>query len=179
MIENEVNNRIQDLVGRLQQQGMDVASYLEATGNTAESLAAEFREPARQAVKVDLALRSVAEFEGLIPDDDKVAEQIAEMAGQTGQDPDELMTRLSEVGQLSSLRADLSKQAAMEWLTENVELVDENGGPVPSALLELPVDDADAHPDLSADSADSNNSADSGDSADSLDSPDDSVSEEE
>jgi len=173
MVENEINNRIQDLVGRLQQQGMDVGGYLEATGNTAESLAAEFREPAQQAVKVDLALRSVAELEGLLPDDEKLAEQISEMAGQTGQDPDELMSRLSEVGQLSSLRADLGKQAAMEWLTENVELVDDNGDPIDSAALEFPVDDADGQSDQSEDSADSD------DSADSVESPDDPVSEEE
>jgi len=185
MIENEINNRIQDLVGRLQEQGMDVGGYLEATGNTAESLAAEFREPAQQAVKVDLALRAVAEVEELIPDDDKLAEQISEMAGQTGQDPDELMSRLSEVGQLSSLRADLGKQAAMEWLTENVELIDDNGDPIDSAALEFPVDDADGQSDQSEDSADSDDSADSvdsadsNDSADSVESPDDPVSEEE
>ncbi len=191
MIENEVNHRIQDLVGRLQQQGMDVSAYLEATGNTAESLAAEFREPAEQAVKVDLALRSVAELQGLTPDDDKLAEQIAEMAGQTGQNPDELMARLAEVGQLSSLRADLGKQAAMEWLTENVELIDHNGDPVDRATLEFPVDEVDGVSGDSADSGESEDSADSGDSADSedsadssdsddsADSPDEPVSEEE
>ena len=51
MIENEINARIQDLVQRLQQQGMDVGAYLDAVGQTAETLAAEFREPAEQAVK--------------------------------------------------------------------------------------------------------------------------------
>ncbi len=176
MIENEVNHRIQDLVGRLQQQGMDVSAYLEATGNTAESLAAEFREPAEQAVKVDLALRSVAELEGLAPDDDKLAEQITEMAAQTGQDSEELMARLTEVGQLSSLRADLGKQAAMEWLTENVELIDDTGEPVDRAALEFPVDEADGD---SEDSAETEDSGDSSDSDDSVDSPDEPVSEEE
>lgn len=138
MIENEINARIQDLVGRLQQQGMDVGAYLDAVGQTAETLAAEFREPAEQAVKVDLALRSVAELQGLVPDDDKIDETLAEMAGQSGKDPDELRQRLADVGQLSALRADLGKQAAMEWLTENVELVDENGDSIDRAALEHP-----------------------------------------
>ena len=79
MIENEINARLQDLVGRLQQQGMDVGAYLEAMGQTAESLAAEFREPAEQAVKVDLALRTVAELEGLVPDDEKIDEALADV----------------------------------------------------------------------------------------------------
>ncbi len=138
MIENEINARIQDLVGRLQQQGMDVSAYLEAVGQTPETLAAEFREPAEQAVKVDLALRSVAELQGLVPDDEKIDETLAEMAAQSGQEADDLRERLAAVGQLSALRADLGKQAAMEWLTENVELVDDNGDAIDRAALEYP-----------------------------------------
>ena len=138
MIENEINARIQDLVQRLQQQGMDVGAYLEAVGQTAETLAAEFREPAEQAVKVDLALRSVADLQGLVPDDARIDEVIAEMAGPSGQDPDELKARLAEVGQISALRADLAKQAAMEWLTDNVELVDEHGEAIDREALEFP-----------------------------------------
>ena len=138
MIENEINARIQDLVQRLQQQGMDVGAYLDAVGQTAETLAAEFREPAEQVVKVDLALRSVADLQGLVPDDDRIDEVIAEMAGPSGQDPDELKARLAEVGQISALRADLAKQAAMEWLTDNVELVDEDGEAIDREALEFP-----------------------------------------
>ena len=138
MIENEINARIQDLVQRLQQQGMDVGAYLDAVGQTAETLAAEFREPAEQAVKIDLALRSVADLQGLVPDDDRIDEVIAEMAGPSGQDPDELKARLAEVGQISALRADLAKQAAMEWLTDNVELVDEDGEAIDREALEFP-----------------------------------------
>lgn len=138
MIENEINARIQDLVQRLQQQGMDVGAYLDAVGQTAETLAGEFREPAEQAVKVDLALRSVADLQGLVPDDDRIDEVIAEMAGPSGQDPDELKARLAEVGQISALRADLAKQAAMEWLTDSVELVDENGEAIDREALEFP-----------------------------------------
>ncbi len=138
MIVNEINARIQDLVQRLQQQGMDVGAYLDAVGQTAETLAAEFREPAEQAVKVDLALRSVADLQGLVPDDDRIDEVIAEMAGPSGQDSDELKARLAEVGQISALRADLAKQAAMEWLTDNVELVDEDGEAIDREALEFP-----------------------------------------
>ena len=63
---------------------------------------------------------------GLVPDDDRIDEVIAEMAGPSGQD-------LTNSGSArrgrsdSALRADLAKQAAMEWLTDNVELVDEDG----------------------------------------------------
>ena len=107
---------------------------------------AELREPAEQAVKVDLALRTVADVEGLYPDDDELAGTIDEMAEQSGQDGAVLKARLVEVGQLSALRADLGKRKAMEWLTENCELVDEDGDPVDRAALEIPDDETDEDP---------------------------------
>jgi trigger factor len=142
MIENEIDARLQDLVQRLQQQGIDPGQYLAQMGQTPEQLRAEFREPSEQAVKVDLALRTVAESENLMPDDDAVTEAIDEMAGQSGMAGAELKERLTEVGQISPLRADLGKRDALEWLTENVELVDENGEPIDRALLEFPEVDA-------------------------------------
>jgi len=142
MIENEIDARLQDLVQRLQQQGIDPGQYLAQMGQTPEQLRAEFREPSEQAVKVDLALRTVAESENLMPDDDAVTEAIDEMAGQSGMAGAELKERLTEVGQISPLRADLGKRDALEWLTENVELVDETGEPIDRALLEFPEVDA-------------------------------------
>jgi trigger factor len=142
MIESEIDARLQDMIGRLQQQGVDPGQYLAQIGQTPDQLRAEFREPAEQAVKVDLALRTVAESESLNPGDDKLTEAIDEMAVQSGQDGAELKTRLGEVGQLSLLRADLGKRDALEWLTDNVELIDEDGGPVDRALLEFPEESA-------------------------------------
>lgn len=138
MIEGEIDARLQDMIGRLQQQGIDPGQYLAQMGQTPDQLRAEFREPAESAVKVDLALRTVAEVEGLYPDDDKITEAIDEMATQSGQDGADLKERLAEVGQISALRADLGKRDALEWLTQNVALIDEDGGPVDRELLEFP-----------------------------------------
>lgn len=143
MIEGEINARIQDFVGRLQQQGADVAEYMSSIGLTAETLSEQFREPAEQAVRVDLALRAVAVAEDMVPDDKAVSEAIEEMATQAGQDAAELEKRLTEFGQMSALRADLAKQNALEWLTENVELIDDQGAIIERSELEFPTTDAD------------------------------------
>ena len=50
----------------------------------------------------------------------------------------QIEARLAEVGQLSALRADIGKQKAMEWLTDNVALVDDNGEPIDRDALEFP-----------------------------------------
>ncbi len=144
MVEGEINARIQDFVGRLQQQGADVSEYMSSIGITPETLADQFREPAEQAVRVDLALRYVAEQEDLVPDDASVSETISEMATESGQDAVELEKRLAEFGQLSALRADLAKQRALEWLTDNVELIDDEGAMIDRSELETPSTEADA-----------------------------------
>ena len=165
MVEGEISARLQDLLGRLQQQGVDIGEYMASTGQSAEDLTAGMREPSELAVKVDLALRAVAVAEDLIPDDDSVDETIAEMAEQSGQDPDELKARLAEVGQLSALRADLGKQAALEWLTENVELIDEDGDPVDRGTLEIPDPEADGDENEEPTDAEPNDDQGSADSA--------------
>jgi len=143
MIEGEISARIQDFVNRLQQQGADVAEYMSSIGLTAETLSEQFREPAEQAVRVDLALRAVAAAEDLVPDDTAITEAIVEMASQAGQDAIELEKRLTEFGQMSSLRADIAKQNALEWLTENVALTDDEGKTIERSELEFPTTDAD------------------------------------
>jgi len=116
---------------------------MESIGLTAETLSEQFREPAEQAVRVDLALRAVAVAEDLIPDDAAVSEAIAEMSTQAGQDPSELEARLTEFGQISALRADLAKQNALEWLTVNVELINDEGATIQRSELEFPTTEAD------------------------------------
>jgi len=142
MIEGEINARIQDFVNRLQQQGADVSEYMSSIGLTPETLSEQFREPAEQAVRVDLALRFVAVQEELVPDDAAVSESIAEMAAEAGQDAVELEKKLTEFGHKSGLRADLAKQAALEWLTEHVELIDDQGTVIQRSELEFPDTDA-------------------------------------
>ena len=69
------------------------------------------------------------------------------MAEESGQNGAELKARLAEVGRLSALRADLGKRKALVWLTENVELIDEDGAPVDRADLEFPAQGVDGDSD--------------------------------
>ena len=62
---------------RLQAQGIELEQYLAATGQDQEAFVDELRETAAQAVKVDLALRAVAEAEGIEVDDDDLDAEIA------------------------------------------------------------------------------------------------------
>ena len=65
LIEREVNRRLRELESRLQEQGVKMERYLEYTNISLDVLKAEQRPQAVQKVRLELALETVAEHEGL------------------------------------------------------------------------------------------------------------------
>ncbi len=145
MIGSEVQVRLQNMAQQLSMQGMRIDDYLQYTGRDPESFSAELRESAEEGVRVDLALRAVAEVEGLVVDDEEIAEEIAGMLGDAEVSLEEAMEQLRTGGQLSAVRSDLVKRKALEWLVERSEIVDEDGAAVPEELLTPPVHDHTDH----------------------------------
>jgi trigger factor len=143
LVDVEVQNRIQDLAMRLQAQGMDIGQYLAATGNDQEAFVAELRDTATQAVKVDLALRAVAEAEGTEVTDEDLEEEFASIAERVGQKPEQVRKQFERNEQMPLVRSDIRKRKALEWLLEQVEVVDESGAPVDRAALTVEDETAD------------------------------------
>src|SRR3546814_20225204 len=80
-----MQDRRQDLAMRLQAQGMQLEQYLQMTGSDPEAFSQELRDTAVLAVKIDLALRAVAEAEGIDCSDDDLDEEIEGVAERVGQ----------------------------------------------------------------------------------------------
>jgi trigger factor len=158
MVAAEMQSRLEDLSLRLQQQGITLDQYFGASGRPMEEISAELKEGATDAVKVDLALRAVAEAEGIDAAEQDVETELSQFAAQVGQDLDDVRNRFRDSGQLSGIRSSLQKSKALDWLLEHVEVVDENGTAIDAALLELDEPDederdADAPTDADADTA--------------------------
>ena len=136
MVDSEITARLADLDARLRRQGGDITSV----GQPVEEIAEEFREPAVQAVKVDLALRAVAEAERLEAGDEAIDAELERVAAgaDVHADAGELRDRLTANGGLASLRADLTKQTAMTWVLDRAVLVDPDGEVVDPEALEFP-----------------------------------------
>jgi trigger factor len=143
LISSEMQDRLQDLAMRLQAQGMQLEQYLSMTGTDPESFSQELRDTATSAVKVDLALRAVAEAEGIDCTDDELDDELEGVAARVGQSPDQVRERFERVGQISAIRSDIKKRKALEWLLERVEVVDPEGNAIDRSELELPADDED------------------------------------
>ena len=74
------------LAHRLADRGVTIDQYLEASGQDADELDAELERQAVSQVRADLALRALADAEGIVVDDQDLAAEIERLAAQTNQD---------------------------------------------------------------------------------------------
>ena len=152
LVEGELRERLHDLGHRLEQQGIGLAAFLEATGRTQEQLVEELQVDARQAVKGDLALRALADAEALETTDDEIATEIEAMAARLQLEPDVVRERLTRAGRMAAVRSEQRKAKALTWLLDHVELVDEEGRPV--SRDDLRMDESVEEPSVEEDGTD-------------------------
>ena len=137
LVNHEMQHRAQDLALRLQAQGVDPEQWLAASGTTNEQFTSELKEAAQTAVKVDLALRAVADAEEIECTDDDLEEELTSVAERVGEKVDKVRREFERGGQLAAVRSDVRKRKALDWLLERVEIVDEDGQPIDRAELEI------------------------------------------
>jgi trigger factor len=140
LVAGEVERAREALAHRLAERGLTIDEYLEASGQDPAELDAEFERQAVSQVRADLALRSLAEAEGIVVDDQDLAAQIERLASQTNQDARSLAARLARTGGLEQLRSDVRNEKAVAWLVNSVDIVDEQGAPMDRTLLLEAVD---------------------------------------
>lgn len=143
MVANEMQERLQDLSMRVQAQGMRLEQYLMMTGADPETFSQELKESATSGVKVDLALRAVAEAEGLDCTDEDLADELEGVAQRVGEDASVVQERLERAGQISAVRSDIKKRKALEWLLDRAEVLDADGAAIDRSELEPPADQSD------------------------------------
>ncbi len=126
----ELRERIHDLSHRLEGQGMDIGQFLAVTGRDQTEFVDELRASALESVKIDLALRTVVEEEGIEVTDEELDEELAVIGERVDMEVGKVREQLEQAGRLAAVRSDRCKAKAMRWLVDNVELVDEDGKPV-------------------------------------------------
>jgi trigger factor len=144
LITGEMQQRLQDLAMRLQAQGIGLEQWFAMSGKTPEEVSSELRETATQSVKVDLALRAVADAEGLEVTDDDLDAEYASVAERVGEEASAIRDRFERAEQVSAVRSDIRKRKALDWLLEQVEIVDEEGLAIDRADLEITAEAAPA-----------------------------------
>ena len=136
LVSAEMQGQLQNVIMRLQQQGIGLDDYLRVMGQEPDEFMAGLKESAADGVKADLALRAVVAAEGIVADDAEVDHAIEDMIGDADITLDDAREQLRTGGQLSGLKADLAAQKAIDWLVEHAEVVDPDGNPIDERFLE-------------------------------------------
>ena len=138
LIAQEMQQRLQDLSMRLEAQGMNLDTWIAMSGKQPDEVVEELRETATTAVRVDLALRAVAEAEGIECTDEDLEQEFAQVAERLNIKAKEVRRQFERAEQVPAVRSDVKKRKAFDWLLERVEIVDEDGNAIDRADLELP-----------------------------------------
>lgn len=143
LIDQEAEHRLHDLAHRLEHQGATIPEYLAATGQDQQAFVDAIKEGSADAVRADLALRSVVAQEQIEATDEEVDHEVERLAERVEQKPAKVRRDLERSGVLEAVRSDIARGKALQFLVDHATVVDEAGN---SVDLTLPDGDA-AAPD--------------------------------
>jgi trigger factor len=136
LVDDEVQERVHSLSHRLEEQNIGLEQFLAASGRTGDELVAQVRTDAQRSVKIDLALRALADAEALEVSDDEFETELAAMAERMNMEPGGLRRQLDRAGRTAEVRSEQRKAKALTWLLDRVAMVDENGNEITAEDLE-------------------------------------------
>jgi len=146
MVSSEMERQLHQMAHRLQQRGIGMADYLQATGQNQDALLVQLRESAQKAVKLDLALRALAEAESIDATEEDVETNLTRIAAEAGVELAQVKDQLDQDDGGLAVRSGIRKTKALEWLLEHVAVVDADGREIDKELLNTPPVDPDAEP---------------------------------
>jgi trigger factor len=135
LVQAETNERLHDLGHRLEQQKLNLETFLQVTNQNSDQLLETLRADAIRAVRVDLALRALVRAEDLEPTDEEIDEELETTAAAMKVTADLLRTNLRDTGRVITFRSEVAKMKASRWLTDNVTYVDPEGVEIDRTLL--------------------------------------------
>lgn len=118
MVDNEIGMLLRDLEYRLRYQGIDMGTYLKATGKSVESIMEDYRPDAERFVKARLTMEEIQKLEDVEITDEKLEEYFKEKAEEAGKDIEEYKNMLGQANQ-DSIRNHLKWQATIDLIIEN------------------------------------------------------------
>lgn len=125
LVQNRVNSMTREFFETLEERGITLPDYVEATGVTVEQIQADIRRQAELRVREELALEALFRAAGLTISDEDVEQAVLQMAdGDAGQ-ARRLREQLESAGTLPILKESIRQTKAFEWLMANVEVRDE------------------------------------------------------
>lgn len=121
MVDTQAREMVENYARRLQSQGLNINDYMKYTGMTPEKLMEQMRPEAEKRIKTRLVLEKVVEVENVEVSDEKLDEQINEIAASYKLEGAKLKEMMGE-REKEQIREDLKVQAAIDLLEEQAKL---------------------------------------------------------
>lgn len=121
MVDTQAREMVENYARRLQSQGLNINDYMKYTGMTSEKLMEQMRPEAEKRIKTRLVLEKVVEVENVEVSDEKLDEQINEIAASYKLEGAKLKEMMGE-REKEQIREDLKVQAAIDLLVEQAKL---------------------------------------------------------
>ena len=163
LIDAEVQARVRNLAGRLEEDNIDLQNYLRIMGQDEASFLASIRDQADHALATRVLLDSVAAIENFEVTDDQISEHVMSMFEGSVDDPIEIIEAWRSSGEIESLMDDMLRERALTNLVDSAKAIDKDGNPVDltpvviepkeQELEEEPADEVGDSPEASDDDA--------------------------
>ena len=131
----DLQARLQDTIQQFQAQGIPLEQWLAATGQDTGQFVEMLKVQSVKAVKVDLALRAVANAEAITVDDDDLEAEYQRVAMRVGQKAAQVRRAYESNDAVTDLQAQIRKNKALDFLVEHSEIVDTEGNPIDRDVL--------------------------------------------
>lgn len=122
MVEEQVERNVKNFENRMRAQGLELAQYLQFTGQDMEAFKANFAKDAEHQIKSRLVLEKIAEVENITVSDEEIDEELKQIA-EMYRMPFEELKKSFGAYEKDSLTADLKVQKAAKVITESAEVV--------------------------------------------------------
>ncbi len=127
LVQMEYENISHNLSHRIEATGLSLNKYLELTRTSIEQLSTQIANEAIIESRLDLVLRALVVAEGLEATEEQIAKEVDAVSASWRVSTDEALERLRSSGQLVTVKANLAKRNAIDWLFANASFVDSKG----------------------------------------------------
>jgi trigger factor len=163
LVDAEVQARVRNLAGRLEQDNIDLQNYLRMMGQDEATFLASIRDQADHALATRVLLDSIAAIENFEITDDEISDHVMTMFQGNVEDPAEIIQAWRASGEIESLMDDMLRERALTNLVDSAKAIDKDGNPVDltpvviepkeQELEEEPTDEVEDSPEASDDDA--------------------------
>lgn len=121
MVNTELDRMIQEFGQRIQQQGLDLQTYYQISGQNEDQLREQMKDDAEQRVKTSLTLTAIADAENVEVSDEDIDKELEKMSEQFNISVEDIKSTL---GNTDIVKNDVRIQKVIDLLRDNAKYVE-------------------------------------------------------